>query len=179
VKEEVEEKKTPLKKKPVVKSNGEIVYSKFDFINSDTARMNGGTVDVDFRTSKGGKKGSAKPSAEELLKKAEKHEKKISSLATLGKKSEAVDLAQAQKWDTALKRADGQKVRDDPHLLKKTIKKMDKQKQVTKKKWKERVERVEKLKEARQQKRQTNIQARRDDKQKRTKKLMRKKGRIA
>lgn len=31
--------KTPLRKKPVVKSNGEIVYSKFDFISQDGKKI--------------------------------------------------------------------------------------------------------------------------------------------
>ncbi|ODN01742.1 Surfeit locus protein 6 [Orchesella cincta] len=175
VKQESSTEKTPLMKKPVVKSNGEIVYSKFDFISNEA--RNG--VSSSAATSGKNKKTKVNLTAEELLKKAQKHESQISKLATQGKKSEAVSLAESQKWETALKRADGQKVRDDAYLLKKTIKKQEKQKQLTKKKWKERVEHVEQQKEQRQQKRQTNIESRRDDKKKRVKKLQRKRGRIA
>lgn len=123
--------KTPLKKKPVVKSNGEIVYSKFDFISND-ARQNG--MNGSAPSTLSGRKGlkSGKPTAEELLKQAVKHEKQIATLATKGMKSEAADLAVSQKWDTALKRAEGVKVKDDPYLLKKTIKKQEKLKQVRK-----------------------------------------------
>lgn len=124
VKSETTEK-TPLKKKPVVKSNGEIVYSKFDFIANDARKSGGNESSFTGKLKKG-----SKPTAEDLLKNAEKHEKKISNLAATGKQSEAVDLAVSQKWDTALKRADGQKIRDDPYLLKKTIKKQEKLKQV-------------------------------------------------
>ncbi|CAL8092646.1 unnamed protein product [Orchesella dallaii] len=176
VKQESSSEKTPLKKKPVVKSNGEIVYSKFDFISNEV--RNGVTTSAATLSGKN-KKAKGNLTAEELLKKAEKHESQISKLATQGKKSEAVSLAESQKWDTALKRAEGHKVRDDPHLLKKSIKKQEKLKQLTKKKWKERVERVEQQKEERQQKRQSNIESRRDDKKKRVKKLLRKRGRIA
>lgn len=123
--------KTPLKKKPVVKSNGEIVYSKFDFISKESGSNGvGGTPSSLSGEKFQKKKGNAKPTAEDLLKKAVKHEKMISTLASKGKQAEAVDLAVAQKWDTALKRADGVKVKDDAYLLKKTIKKQEKQKQV-------------------------------------------------
>lgn len=123
--------KTPLKKKPVVKSNGEIVYSKFDFISKEGGSNGVGGAPSSLSGEKFQKnKGNAKPTAEDLLKKAVKHEKMITSLASKGKQAEAVDLAVAQKWDTALKRADGVKVKDDAYLLKKTIKKQEKQKQV-------------------------------------------------
>jgi hypothetical protein len=106
--------KTPLRKKPVTKSDGQVVYSKFDFISEDKHYQ---------------KKGKPKPS--ELLKSVEKTASKISHLENTGKKSEAVKVAETQKWMTALKRADGDKVRDDPNLLKKTIKKQQKIKQVS------------------------------------------------
>lgn len=136
VKSETTEK-TPLKKKPVVKPNGQIVYSKFDFISTKNNHFNGSvssTEELNFNSRGPARdresKTKGKPTPEELLKVAQKHERQISNLETRGKKSEAVDLAVSQKWDTALKRAEGQKVRDDPYLLKKTIKKNEKLKQV-------------------------------------------------
>ncbi len=105
------------------------MYSKFDFISKEGGSNGVGGAPSSLQN----KKGNAKPTAEDLLKKAVKHEKMISSLASKGKQSEAVDLAVAQKWDTALKRADGVKVKDDAYLLKKTIKKQEKQKQVCRK----------------------------------------------
>lgn len=50
---------------------------------------------------------------------------------------------------------------------------------MSKKKWQERTEQVDKLKEAKQDKRKANIQARKDDRVKKTKKQQRKKGRMA
>jgi hypothetical protein len=111
--------KTPLRKKPVVKSNGEVVYSKFDFISGDKRQLNGGGVEQVI-----------KPKPEELLKKVQKAESTIAKLATEGRANDAELLVQSQKWESALKRAQGEKIRDDPTLLKKTIKKMDKRKQV-------------------------------------------------
>jgi len=113
------------------------------------------------------------------LKKVEKYEKKVANLETAGKTSEAVVLTDQTKWATALKRAQGEKVRDDPTLLKKTIKKETKVKDMKTKKWKERNENVEKQKQKVQEKRQKNIQERKDEKKKRARKLQRKRGRIA
>ena len=103
-----------LRKKPVTKSDGQVVYSKFDFISEDKHYLK-----------------KVKPKPSELLKSAEKTENKISRLESSGKKSEAVLVAETQKWKTALQRADGNKVRDDPSLLKKSIKKQLKIKQVS------------------------------------------------
>lgn len=73
-----------------------------------------------------------KPKAEDLLKKVQKTESKLSNLEARGKLAEAEGLVQEQKWSSALKRASGEKIRDDPNLLKKTIKKQEKKKQVRK-----------------------------------------------
>jgi acetyl-CoA carboxylase beta subunit len=160
--------KTPLKRKrPVVKSDGQVVYSKFDFISEDKRGQSSMGKE---------KRGKAKPT--DLLKKAENYESKIARLETQGKKEDAVIVAEGRKWDTALKRAEGEKIRDDPFLLKKTIKKQDQLKQASRKKWQERIEHVDHQKKQRVDKRNTNIQARKDDKKKRSIKLQRKKGRM-
>ena len=96
----------------MIKSNGEIVYSKFDFIS-------------DENRSKGKKK-----DPKELLRKVENKEQTITKLESQGKKSEAANEFESQRWTAALKRAQGKKIRDDPQMLKKSIKKQDKLKQV-------------------------------------------------
>jgi len=154
--------KTPLRKKSVVKSDGQIVYSKFDFISEDKHHT---------------KKGKSRPT--DLLKSVEKHEDKIFRLESSGNKSAAVSVAESQRWISAIRRAQGYKVRDDPNLLKKTIRKKENIKKMSTKKWKERTDKIVKEREARQQKRKGNIQARKDDRKKKNQKLLKKRGRIA
>jgi len=158
--------KTPLQKKPVKKTNGEIVYSKFDFISDDKKPK-------EFTINKNA------VSATKMLKVVTKTEGMIEKLKGEGKTAEAVTVADKMKWNNALQKAKGTKVRDDPALLKKTIKKQEKIKKVKDKKWKERVETKEKFMDQRQAKRQSNLQKRKDDKVKKFKKAQRKKGRIA
>jgi len=110
-----EAERTPLRKPAVKKSDGQVVYSKFDFI----------APPKHLKSDKG------KPKVTQLLKTAEKAEGRIARLEASGKKSEAVQVSEGQKWITAIKRAQGDKVRDDPNLLKKTIKKQRKLKEVS------------------------------------------------
>jgi len=55
-------------------------------------------------------------------------------------------------WQAALSRAQGEKVLDDPKLLRRSIKKDAKQKQRSTKKWQERVGQQQEAKQARQDK---------------------------
>lgn len=91
-------------------------------------------------------------------------------------KEKAVSIKEKQQWSTALKRASGEKVRDDPELLRKTITKEKNQKVRSQKKWQARIDRVQKEKDDRQKKRTDNIQARKNDKKKRKMKKAIKKG---
>lgn len=70
------------------------------------------------------------------------------------------------------------KVKDDPVLLKKSMKKEEKLKQHSQKKWQERVAHVAEQQQKRQDKRKKNIQAKKQTKVDRKIKLAKKKGRI-
>ena len=75
----------------------------------------------------------------------------------------ALDPAQRAKieekeaWLNARKRAQGERVRDDPALLKKTVKRKEGKKRKSEREWQERSEGVKKGREARQAKRDQNI----------------------
>lgn len=119
-----------------------------------------------------------KQSKEELLEKAValKEELEKSKDTEEGKmKAKKVAL------DAAYLRATGQKVLDDPKLLRKSIKREQKEKLKSAQAWSERNRRVEEAKEAKQQKRSSNLKTRRDTKierkiAKREKKLTRRPG---
>lgn len=130
-------------------AGGGLAFSKVDF---------GGDVD--------GRKGKKKKlSKAELLKEAER-------------RAAAGPAPDEDAWDAALKRAQGDKVLDDPRLLRKSIKKETKLKQKKTAAWEDRAKKVKEEQEARQNKRRTNLQRRVDAKKdakkaKREKKLLR------
>ncbi|CAG8447276.1 16655_t:CDS:2 [Dentiscutata heterogama] len=76
----------------------------------------------------------------------------------------AAKLRENEAWSKALQKAQGKKIKDDPKLLKKTIKKINFKKKSSEKTWKERIKAVDKAQAERQQKRTANIQARIDAK---------------
>ncbi|KAI7198048.1 hypothetical protein D0869_07650 [Hortaea werneckii] len=74
------------------------------------------------------------------------------------------DIAEKDLWLNAKKRAHGERVRDDTSLLKKALKRKEKQKGKSEKAWKEREEAVVKGKEMKQKKREDNLKKRREEK---------------
>jgi hypothetical protein len=81
-------------------------------------------------------------------------------------------------WDTARRRAAGEKVHDDPKLIKESLKKEEKRQQKHAAQWKERQKTVDKQRKEKQKKRTENIRDRAHQKkmrkiEKREKKLMR------
>jgi len=73
-------------------------------------------------------------------------------------------------WLTAKKRAQGEKVHDNPKLLQKSVKRMDKAKLKSERQWNERKDNVEKSKEAKQKRREANLMKRREEKGNKSKK---------
>ncbi|RDW67953.1 hypothetical protein BP6252_09349 [Coleophoma cylindrospora] len=88
-------------------------------------------------------------------------EKKRLRLAGLDDEKRA-DIEEKDLWLNAKKRAHGEKVRDDTSLLKKTLKRKEKQKQKSTKEWGERKEGVAKGQAMKQKKREENLQKRKD-----------------
>ena len=78
--------------------------------------------------------------------------------------SKRAQVAEKNSWLHAKQRAEGWKVRDDTSLLKKTLKRKEKQKRKSEREWQERLAGVDKGKAARQQKRETNLAKRREEK---------------
>lgn len=74
------------------------------------------------------------------------------------------EIEEKDAWLAAKKRAQGEKVFDDPNLLKKTLKRQEKVKAKSKQEWVDRLTNVQKGKEARQKKREENLRKRREDK---------------
>lgn len=76
------------------------------------------------------------------------------------------DIAEKDMWLNARKRAHGERIRDDTSLLKKTLKRKEKQKKKSEKEWGERLEGIRKAGEVKQRKREDNLAKRREEKEK-------------
>lgn len=74
------------------------------------------------------------------------------------------DIEEKDLWLNARKRAQGDHIRDDTSLLKRTLKRKEKAKKKSEGEWKERLEGVQKGKEIRQKKREGNLKKRREEK---------------
>ncbi|KAL8784167.1 MAG: hypothetical protein Q9213_004142 [Squamulea squamosa] len=94
------------------------------------------------------------------LKAAQNKEARIKSLDE-GKQE---TIAEKDMWLNARKRAHGERVRDDTNLLKKTLKRKEKQKKKSEKEWGDRIEGVRKAGEVKQRKREDNLAKRREEK---------------
>lgn len=88
---------------------------------------------------------------------------KDSRLAALDEGKRA-NIAEKDSWVNARKRAQGERIRDDSNLLKKTLKRKQSQKKKSEKEWKERIEGVKKREAIKQRKREANLKQRRDEK---------------
>ncbi|KAF4526752.1 hypothetical protein B566_EDAN015099 [Ephemera danica] len=156
------EKKLVKPAKPVFNSEGKLVFSKFDF--SEIGRK-----DKDKKEERDPKK---------ILKQMEKQKEKIEMLESAGATDRLREMKEKQAWALALKKSQGVKVKDDPNLLKKTIKKVEQRKKQSAKKWKSREDSLKKQQDDRQKKRSDSIKQRKDrNKQNKLKKAI-KKGRV-
>ena len=129
--------------KRILNDSGDVVFSKFDFME----------------TKKEPRPGTKVKNYSKLLAKAEAHKKKLDTLQT-----EDAEKAKAFKekhsWSHAMEKAEGVKQHDDPKLLKKAMKKREKEKMKSKKQWKERVDHQKKQTDEKQKQRQKNIKER-------------------
>lgn len=127
----------------VLNESGEVVFSKFDFLEAKKEPRPGTKV----------------KNYSKLLAKAEARKKK---LETLQKEDveKAKEFKEKRSWSQAIEKAEGIKQHDDPKLLKKAIKKREKVKEKSKKQWKERVEHQKKQADEKQKQRQKNIKER-------------------
>jgi len=91
-----------------------------------------------------------------LIKEAEKSQARMEALKAQGKE----DVVQQERWDTLEKKAAGEKVRDDPKLLKKALKRLEKKKVHSAQEWQERKKQQEEDKKDRTDQRSKNIEER-------------------
>ncbi|XP_065223278.1 surfeit locus protein 6 homolog [Planococcus citri] len=167
IKSETVDRKNDLKPpKPVFNSEGNVVFSKFDFLG---ATSNANESEALSKQSSNKKL---------ILEKLEKEQGYIKKLEEMGETEKAAEIKEERVWKNVFNKAEGIKVKDDPLLLKKSLAKKKAQKKASEKKWKERISNVEKQKEERQKKRSDNLTKRRQEmKKKKVKKAM-KKGRF-
>lgn len=111
--------------------------------------------------------------AKQLLQKVEASKERMEKIAAADP-AKAKAMKESDLWNKAMAKASGEKVIDDVSLIKKTIKREEKQKVKTKRQWKSRVGEVEKAKKEKISKRETNLQKRID--QKKAKRLGKVKG---
>ncbi|KRZ85435.1 Surfeit locus protein 6 [Trichinella sp. T8] len=151
----------------VKSGKAEVSYNKFEF-----AKVTGFKVKHKNKKKKK-QKGDAEFAAEKftgrdyarLLEKVERRQQKLQELEKNDPKK-AETVKQQFIWDSAVKRAEGLKIKDDRNMLKKGLKMKEKRKASKKKKWKERKEAVARVNKKKQDVRQANIQQRVEQKKK-------------
>ncbi|XP_018575032.1 surfeit locus protein 6 homolog [Anoplophora glabripennis] len=147
--------------KPVFNSENKMVFSKFDFANLGMKRQ---------------KKQEKDP--KKLLKKIDEQKDKLQKLEESGETEKIIEIKEKTAWKNAFAKAEGVKVKDDPTLLKKSLKRKEQKQRSSKNKWEKRQQGVQKAKEERQQKRSDNIEKRKKEKKNRKLKTASKRGRI-
>ena len=116
------------------------------------------TSNLDNLRDAGKKKGPSDPAT--ALQAAEAKQSRISGYDA----SKRADIAEKDSWLNARKKAQGERIRDDTSLLKKALKRKEKQKSKSEGQWKEREENVVKGREIKQKKREANLAKRREEK---------------
>lgn len=143
-----------------------MVFSKFDFLGETSTVADKETLrKTDTRSKK------------QLLEKFAKKKNLIRRLEESGDVGKANKIKEESAWQNAFRKVEGEKVKDDPHLLKKSLAKKESKKKASQKKWKDRVRAAEKQKVERQKKRAENISKRIQEKKKTKLKKATKKGR--
>ncbi|CAG5078839.1 Similar to Surf6: Surfeit locus protein 6 homolog (Drosophila melanogaster) [Cotesia congregata] len=150
VKSEPGKKITYSKIKPVFNAEGHMIFSKFDF--------------SEIGTKKHPKKFLGSKDPKKRLEELKTKKQKLQELKAAGETKKAKQLEQKDSWRAILARAAGERVLDDPELLKKTIRRKEHLKKHSAKKWEARTNKVQKDIETRQKKRQENILKRKKDK---------------
>merc|ERR550539_936858 len=144
-----------LPKNKGVKTEKGVVFSKFDFKDDMAPPEVKKTID---------------PKA--ALNKVKKEKEMIKMWEDKGKLEKASKIENGIAWDKAINKAQGEKVKDDVGLLKKSIKKQKQIKTSSKKKWEKRAEEVKNKESAFVDKREGNMAKRKKDvKDKKMKKL--------
>jgi len=102
-----------------------------------------------------------KPSRARLLQIAQENKKALEAKKNT---PEGQKVIEEHAWDTMLKKASGEKVKDDIGKLKKTVKREEAKKKKSKKEWEQRVSLQKKSQADAQAKRKTNLEERKQTK---------------
>jgi uncharacterized protein RhaS with RHS repeats len=119
----------------------------------------GQTLQSDLSGFRDSKKHKGPSDPKTALEAVQKKKARISGLDEMKRK----DIEEKELWLAAKKKAQGEKVHDDPDRLKKTLKRKEKAKAKSKQEWKERIAGIEKGKEMKQKKREMNLKRRKED----------------
>lgn len=115
---------------------------------------------IDAALSADAKGGEKKKRMRKLIEEAEKKQRRMQELRDRG-----LGLGvSAEAWDTTLKRAAGDTIKDDPKVLRKAMKRMERSKQKSKARWNANTQQVKDAKDAAQEKRQKNLKLKMDRK---------------
>lgn len=136
------------KRPSVVDEMGRVVFSKFDF----STRTRG---EDRMETN------SSKKDYKKLLAKAEAAQKKLEEIKKTDERR-GDELAKKLMWQKAVDMAQGTKMKDDPKLLKKSAKRVEKRKKKSLKEWGKRKELEKEAMDKRQAKRKANIEERKE-----------------
>ncbi|XP_061714430.1 surfeit locus protein 6 homolog [Cydia pomonella] len=148
--------------KPIFNNEAKLVFSKFDFANTgQKERVNKGEKDP-----------------KKILENLKQQEEKFRQLEESEETSKVKELKEKIAWKNMLQKAEGQKIKDDPSLLKKSIQKREQKKKHSKKQWDNRIQNVKETKDARQAKRTENIAKKKKEKKSKNIKQAVKRGRV-
>ena len=151
--------------KQVSDKDSKVIFSKFDFAESS---VNKKRKHIDVPTGKNYKV---------LLKQAKKKKEKLSEAEILSK-DQAQEMTKKEIWKSALLKAEGMKVKDNPDLLKKAMKRREQKKKSSQRKWEERSKTLAKQMKDRQDKRARNIAKKKEGRANRKIQKAKKRGRV-
>ncbi|TWU78132.1 hypothetical protein ED733_007390 [Metarhizium rileyi] len=114
--------------------------------------------DLSYVLGQGKKKGPS--DAKTALLKVQNQKKRLQELDA----EKRADVADKETWLTARRRVEGEKIRDDEGILKKTVKRKESAKKKSAKAWTDRAKGVHQAQKERQKKREDNIKQRREEK---------------
>lgn len=142
------------------RSTNDFAFGRIAFSNSQQA-----SADLSSLRNAPKQKGPQDPQT--ALQAAQRKERRIAGFD----EAKRVDITEKDTWLNSMKRAQGQRVKDNSSLLKKTLKRKEKQKKKSEEEWKDRLDNVQKGQEMRQKKRENNLAKRREEKGKGGKKV--------
>lgn len=143
----LDENKKPLPSEKSEKPKANMQFSKFQTKSKE---------EVDLQSTK---KKSKKKDLKKLLENAKQNKKELTTLQKSTDEKSTAAL-QSKAWKKAISMAKGEKQKDNPDLIVKSIKRQDQKKKKSSIEWNDRVGSTKNLQKAKQKKRQANIEKR-------------------